>query len=631
MTASDSADAEMPIDRTALAAAVAVFAAALGVYLEAICPTIHLGDSGEYATAFATLSLSHSPSYPTFTHLGHAVALFPFGSHAFRANLATALGAAGAAAFVFLVVRRLTRRVEAGIAVALAFAFGATFFDQAAKVRAYPLLPIFLALLLLTALAWRDTGDRRWLFLTALAGGVGLAHHQLILPIGLAPAVLIVSRARMLTLRDTALAGLFLVAGASLFAFLPLRAMAEPVLNWGDPENFSRFLDAMTQRQWAGKMGAGTLAEKLGMTRVILASLATEMSPLVAIGAAFGALVLMRRDRALLGALLFACAATVAIRVNYIGPDEFHQILRYMTALTATCAILAGVGFAALLDQARYRWAIGAALVFVAVIPLWQNREPADLSRHYVGESFAKAALAYPEPRYALAVGGDNNVFPLWYYQRVERYREDVAVLPRVGMNADWVTAALPGWLPDDLAANEAAFAPSRNAAFFARADALRRAGVPLFGLFSASEDPVDHAIVSAWSNAGLIRGCGLGFVWDGRACDPTVWSRLPLSPYVADIPHDHHTRTILDNAHFHLLRRAHDFETSGRFDDAATALRKADAILPEDPRALARLANLYATHGDPERARDAAGELSARFPNDPRVGALIQMIGRTP
>jgi len=57
-----------------------VFLATFGLYLNWLTPGIGLEDSGEFATAATTLSLTHPPGYPLYLLLGRLFILVPAGS-----------------------------------------------------------------------------------------------------------------------------------------------------------------------------------------------------------------------------------------------------------------------------------------------------------------------------------------------------------------------------------------------------------------------------------------------------------------------------------------------------------------------------------------------------------------------
>ncbi len=620
---------ETPPDRDAPAThrrlAVVTFFVVFALYLAGLCPTIHLGDSGELATATATLSVPHVPGYPVMAQAGFALSRAPIGSLAFRANLYSALCGALACALVFVLLTHLGTRPAGAFALAVAFGAAHTVMEESLKIRTYPLNAAFAAFMLWRALRWRETGDRRELMLVAFAGAIGLGNHQIVLASGVAPAAIVVANWRRLRARDLAWMLAVGIVGISVYAYLPLRAMAGPVLNWGDPYNAERFFAALTQQQYAHKMLSADWGPKIRMAGVILKSLATEAGLPVFALAAIGAIQLAKIDRALLAGLAGVVLATIALRVNYIGEDEFHQVLRYTNCCTLMVVITAAVGLREVFTRSRAVFGLALAAL-AAVYPIAANFPAVDVSRHRVAEDFAKAALAWPEPGYALAVGGDNNVFPLWFYQRVERYRQDVVLLPRSGFDTDWIQAEAALALPAGTDRVRPEYRTVPFPVFYSTIENLRAIGIPVYSLFSTTADSSEAAVWTDWSARGAVVPCGLGFRVDGLACDDSIWRRLPMSGYVEPaIPRDHHTRALLDNVVHHQLLRSQSARQAGDLDAALAAARIASAALPDDVRAALTGYVMLIEIGRIDEANVLAAELVRRFGDDPKVRAVLR------
>ena len=82
------------------------------VYLLTLAPTVTFFDSGEFITAIYSLGSAHSPGYPTFINFARPFTYLPFGSIAFRVNIATAFSAALACYAVYLLVCRFLEKEE---------------------------------------------------------------------------------------------------------------------------------------------------------------------------------------------------------------------------------------------------------------------------------------------------------------------------------------------------------------------------------------------------------------------------------------------------------------------------------------------------------------------------------------
>src|SRR5437764_13562341 len=85
------------------AAALALAAGFLLLYLRTLCPTVYLGDSGAISTAIVTGGVIHPPGYPLFSLLGRAaLCCIPVGEPAFRIGCVVTAAAAAAAATLYL-------------------------------------------------------------------------------------------------------------------------------------------------------------------------------------------------------------------------------------------------------------------------------------------------------------------------------------------------------------------------------------------------------------------------------------------------------------------------------------------------------------------------------------------------
>jgi len=269
---------------------VASFSVPLLLYLVTICPTIHLGDSGELHLATTTLSISHNPGSPFFSMLGHAICRFPFGNGAFKGNLFSALSGALACFLLYrFLLWRFGRSVPA-FAFAISLAGSFTLWEQSLKVRIYPLNTCFAIGAIWLTMLWRKNHDRRILFALALMFGLGLANHEILLPVAVVPAIAMLADIKKLRVVDVFAACGFGILGLSLYGYLPLRAAADPLLNWGNPQvdpvlfskelynlitlkgvdftSLNSLFDVLLQRQYAQKMMTAGLEPKILMLKI---------------------------------------------------------------------------------------------------------------------------------------------------------------------------------------------------------------------------------------------------------------------------------------------------------------------------------------------------------------------------
>ncbi|MEX1184052.1 MAG: DUF2723 domain-containing protein [Gemmatimonadota bacterium] len=84
-----------------------------------------------------------------------------------------------------------------------------------------------------------------------------------------------------------------------------------------------------------------------------------------------------------------------------------------------------------------------AAVLALALIPLFANWSWADRSQDYSARDWAYNLLMSVEPYGVLFTNGDNDTFPLWYLQEVEGLRRDVTVIVMSYLNTPWYAGQL--------------------------------------------------------------------------------------------------------------------------------------------------------------------------------------------
>jgi len=234
---------------------------ALAVYGLTVAPGLtwaHDGaDGGDLAVAVANLGIPHPPGYPTYVLLGKlATALLPLGDIAYRLNLLSVASATVAVIAVYLCLvcwptvaqkgQSHKHMLIASGSAALMLALSPTFWSQAIITEVYALNAAFVALilLLLFRILSHTSETRTTLSWLGLILGIGLGNHQTLVLLIPSIVVLLWRRRHELRLewKIVAKASLSAAAGLAIYLYLPLRAVARPVPNWGNPVTVERLL-----------------------------------------------------------------------------------------------------------------------------------------------------------------------------------------------------------------------------------------------------------------------------------------------------------------------------------------------------------------------------------------------------
>lgn len=439
----------------------------LGFYLATLAPGLtwahDSGDGGELAAAARTLGIPHPPGYPTYLLLAHLFTLLPVGEVATRTNLLSAVCAAGTAALLTWTLARAGGRRAAAVGAGLALAFSPLLWSQATVTEVHTLNGLFAALLLALAALAEPRAPRTPRQSALLALAVGSAWG---LSLGNHPTALFCAPLVFLALWRLRRPGFFGIAGVALglavYLYLPLRAAADPPINWGDPRTPERFwwmISGAPYRPFIFSLPQEYLPARL----LAWAGLLTQQFGGVGLAvAALGAAALWTTERPLLWATGTTVALCSVFAVGYNTSDSYLHLIPALVCL----GLWLGVGMNGLISAlaARARWAARVVAVLTVVLPLAAGicRFPAlDLSGDRAAHDFGAAILAQTPAGAVVPSRRDAHTFALWYFQHALGRRPDVIVVDLDLLGYDWYTAHLarqpgaPGWADMLLAGGE--------------------------------------------------------------------------------------------------------------------------------------------------------------------------------
>ena len=446
-----------------------LFLLCFGISLRLMAPGLALEDSGEFATAAVTLTLTHPPGYPLYVLAGKLASLLPAGSVGFRLECLSAASTALAAVFIYACAREClgTGRVAAaGCALAVAWAPAAAL--QSSIADKYPLnLALLCALIWLAwravlpsgrtataglpaARAWRGGPGR--LSPVAFLGGLSLAHHMMTLY--LAPAVLGLAWRARLWKNQRRLAVLLLL-GALGFSLKPI---ALPLLSVGSPSLMYARLDSagllrryLSARDYEGRFAAYTTGQKIARVgTTALKELGRQAGWPLAVLAVLGATSLLRNGLP----PLLAGVAGGGIAVWLVSSFQIAGVGYYLLPVVAFLALAAAAGLTDLASSAasvgvsadaetprpadRYRGAIAALLGVLVALHAARNLPAADLARYFGALDWGRNLLASTPRNGVLVTQHDDDFYPAVYAQRVLGEKPDVVIVHRPFLTRLW-------------------------------------------------------------------------------------------------------------------------------------------------------------------------------------------------
>lgn len=420
-------------------AAVGAWVVPLAVYALSARRDVWFWDTGEMDTVPWILGIAHPTAFPAFVLIGYAFShVVAVGSVAFRMSLMCACATAATAYFVFMAIDDENGNPWIATACAWIFAFGAIVWTRGTRAEVHALAACAFVAALCFALRWYRGGGRAALYAAAVAWGVGLAVHPLLL-LAL-PALLFLALVRRGSAEPAALAraGALAIACAAIwYAYLPLRSLAvearglDPAQAIGVSRGvFWNYDRPSTPRGFAALVSGGDF-DAGNVLRTVLAGAAHGAAPalyfeellheLTPAGVALlvaGIGVAARRDRARAAALVLAALPPVIFALGF--PPESDP-RRYFVASFAIAAVFlgdAGGALARALPRARAVVALGLTVLAgaLALENAWIFAQ--------AGDESARAVIAAVErgtPPNAILVSNWLDAPPLAYAAYVER------------------------------------------------------------------------------------------------------------------------------------------------------------------------------------------------------------------
>ncbi|HEY5615169.1 MAG TPA: DUF2723 domain-containing protein, partial [Bacteroidota bacterium] len=431
-----------------LYAAIA-FSATLVVYFFTLCPTVYVGDSGEFITNAATLGINHPTGYTVYTLLTRVMIMATsFWTAAYSVNAFSALCAALTIGCLYYICALFTERKEIALAMSLVFGFSYTFWSRTSTAEVYTLNILFIALATYFVLRWYFSQNTRDLVILAYVVGFGLSQH--ITGAVFAPFIglLILLKQPRILLNLKLLVVLFAIAalGFSSYVYLPIRSLANPPIDWGNPETLQRIMGHFLPK--TGDKLFGELQEGYFDSRMdwVLTQVFTKEFWYFGVLSVFGLFALGSKQWRLLVFFLTAAGANAVftiIRKLPLHADFDAYFLPSYLIMTVLLCLAADWGwkFIASRWQAEHsfiRLPLHIALFAIPLLLLKLHYYESDRSNNWFGYDFGKNMLSTVPQNAILFSTGDEQTFLSWYFKYAEKEREDITVVDRNLIGAVW-------------------------------------------------------------------------------------------------------------------------------------------------------------------------------------------------
>lgn len=415
-------------------------------YLRTLMPGIAFSDWGEMQTIPHVLGVAHPTGYPTYVILAWLVELVPIGSVAFRANLLSAGLVAIALATMTAIAMRLGARPLVAVAGGLALGAVGTVWAAATVAEVNPLHLALVALLLHRALVWEERRRTADLVVGGLLVGLALGNHLLTLFV--APFVVAFvlwagrrefrSQPRLLLVAAGAL-----VAGLSVYLYIPIAASLGPPLPYNHPTTLEAFWFLVSGSQFRGQfdfLGSRGPGEFVAALPALWDLLADRATPALPIAGMIGLVVLALRKPAFGLCMIAILLLGIYLWANYLRLEHYLLVPWLGLALGVTVAVETLISLVEwVVSRARplalgtrrgstLRLVVGGVAVVAALALGLRNWTAADRSDDQSGEAYVAAVFGALPDNAAILSEWDVST-PLWHGQHVRGERPDVLIV----------------------------------------------------------------------------------------------------------------------------------------------------------------------------------------------------------
>ncbi|MFH1825335.1 MAG: tetratricopeptide repeat protein [Candidatus Firestonebacteria bacterium] len=430
--------------------AILLLVVVLIVYLSTICPSVYVGDSGEIIAACYSMGIAHPPGYPLYCFLGKIFTYLPLSNIAYRVNLVAVFFGSATVLIFFLTLSTFftsftlsTSSTFLAFSTSLIFAFSRTFWCQSviAKGGIYTLNSFLLIILLILFLRIIFNKDGASLLVFALFSGLILTNHHTSLAIVVISFIFLYFWQKDLLVKNFWKIVLLFLIGLSFYLYLPIRAISNPSMNWGNITSWQGLLDLVFRKQYGG-FAKGEITLYL-FSQQILTFLKTYISqftiflvPYVILGLFY----LYKNNKKIFIYTLFIFLTFTIVMILLINPKMNRNDLEVIEVFYIPAYLVSAIWlffgfcyFIALFKNKSFSTFVTLFTSFTFLLPLGFNYFENDRSKNYIAYNYGINMLKTPEKNSILFASQDNEVFILAYFKKVEGVREDVTIYEDLG------------------------------------------------------------------------------------------------------------------------------------------------------------------------------------------------------
>ncbi|MFP4458327.1 MAG: protein O-mannosyl-transferase family [Candidatus Zixiibacteriota bacterium] len=422
---------------------ILIAAMALAVYIITLSPSVSLIDSGELALVAQNLGIAHPTGYPLYTLISRIfVSILPVSS-VLTTNFASAVFSSMAVLVFFFFLlgeSRSTMRIIMASLVALAFAFSRTFWSVSVETEVYA-LEMFLNLLAISVFyrlffnSNRLKDPQKYFWLGAFLLAISFTNHML--TILFLPSIVLFSiwkrKAISLNLKSLCISFLLFILGLSIYIYLPIRSLAMPEPNWGDPKNLVNIIRHVSGWQYQTWMfeSSKNLAKNIQNFFEIYMNQNFYLLPVLTL-MSIVFLVFKKNYKKLLFWLLIIFVDFI-YAINYSIPDiEAYFLPLFISSFALIYEAVDSF------EKKSLKWTGISLVLILAMVSLITNFSKNDRSDDYFARNVAYSTLIAPPNQSLVFLENWDFFAPARYIQKEYGFRDDLVLVDFALLKRSW-------------------------------------------------------------------------------------------------------------------------------------------------------------------------------------------------
>lgn len=401
------------------------------LYLTNTPYSIVFGDSPELSLASYSLGIAHPPGYPLFSILSKALSyMLPLSDYAQKCNTFSVIISSISIVILFISVFYITKSYSVSLLSGLSLGFSYIFFKQSIIAEVYALNNFFVVLIIFCTIKFYTEKDFRWFFLSFFLCGIGLGNHHTLL--GIFFSLIIFYILYKIHLKHFVYGFIFFFIGLSIYIYLPIRSITDPILDWGDPESLRNFYEVITRQQFGFGGGEYSFSKLIDQFMYYISIINKSFFIPAIIIAFLGFITVFKKNKKFCTYLTLIFLINGILTFFVLNPDksEFFLVEEFITPSIIVFSVLLGIGIVYIKNYSKILFTLIFSLLIIILGVKFhiQKKEISKRDDIFAFQLAKDTCEILPEK--SIVIGeADYSIFPLLYMKNFYFKNKDLTIL----------------------------------------------------------------------------------------------------------------------------------------------------------------------------------------------------------